>query len=155
MLKSNQGFTLIEMLMILAIVGLVAATAAVKWPGSLMNTFSLQAQTDQLTRDIQYAQSLAMSRAITGERYTITFDSTNSAYTIAKYGGGSLKSVSLGSGISFTSNNFSGGYLAFDGLGRPYNGTSLMASFLSIGLTKGGTTKTIKVWGNTGAVEVI
>ncbi len=147
--RSTGGFTVIELTIVLIIAGILAATVIVKWPGKSINIY---AQADQIVQDIRYAQSLAMAKATTGQRYRITF--ATSSYTIANNSGTTLKSASLDSGLSFTSNGFAGGYLAFDSLGRPYNGTTLMTGTISVSITGGGFTRTISVWDNTGAAEV-
>lgn len=145
----KDGFTAIDLIMVIIIVGILAVTVAVKWPGKSINIY---AQTDQVVQDIRYSQSLAMARATTGQRYRITFASAS--YTIANNSGTVIKTVSLDSALSFASNGFTGGYLAFDSLGRPYNGTALMTAKISVAVTGGGFTRTITIWGNTGAVEV-
>ena len=146
------GYTLMELMMTMVIIAIVAVTAIVKWPGtaSVFNVSS--AQSDQVAYDIRYAQSLAMTRATSGQRFRITF--STSSYTIADNSNTVIKSVSLSSGQSFASNGFTGGYLAFDSIGRPYNGATLMSATVTIGVTGGGSTKTITVWDNTGAVTV-
>jgi prepilin-type N-terminal cleavage/methylation domain-containing protein len=146
---TTRGFTLVEMIVVLVIMGILAATVVAEWPGMSLN---VRGQTDAVVQDIQYTQSLAMARATSGQRCQITFAA--SSYTIKDNAGNTAKSVSLGSGLSFTGNNFTGGYLAFDNLGQPYNGTSLMTSTVTIGITGGGSTNTISVQNSTGAVQV-
>ncbi|NBJ15538.1 MAG: type II secretion system protein [Dehalobacter sp. 4CP] len=145
----KDGFTAIDLVMVIIIAGILAVTVAVKWPGKSINIY---AQADQVVQDIRYAQSLAMARATTGQRYQIVFASTS--YTITNNIGTIIKTVPLDTGLAFTSNGFTGGYLSFDSLGRPYNGTVRMTANLSVAVTGGGFTKTITVWRNTGAVEV-
>jgi prepilin-type N-terminal cleavage/methylation domain-containing protein len=147
-LRLTDGFTLVELIIVLIIIGIVAATAMVGWPGKSIN---IVAQTDLIVQDIRFTQSRAMAQAKSGERWRITF--TGSSYTIADKNGTTIKSVSLDSGLSFTGNGFTGGYLAFDGMGAPYNGATLMTATVSIVLSGGGLTQTISVSKNTGAVQ--
>jgi prepilin-type N-terminal cleavage/methylation domain-containing protein len=146
---SISGFTAIELIVVLIIAGILAATVIVKWPGKDIN---LYAQADQIVQDIRYTQSLAMARAATGQRCRITFGA--SSYTITDNSGATTKSVSLDPGIVIANNGFTGGYLAYDGRGQPYNGTTLMTTTISVAVTGGGQTRTINVSRNTGAVQV-
>ncbi len=138
-----------ELIIVLVIVGIMAVTAVVMWPGESIN---VSGQTDAVVQDIRYTQTLAMARALSGQRCRITFGTTS--YTIADNTGAIVRSVSLGSGISIANNNFTGGYLAFDGRGAPYNGTTVMTAPITIDITSGGVTKRVSVWNTTGAVQV-
>ncbi len=148
MAPKTAGFTVMEFIVVLVIAGILGVTAYVKWPGKSIN---IHAQTDLVIQDIRYAQSLAMARATTGQRCRITFGT--SSYTITDNVGTAVKSVPLDSGLTFAGIGFTGGVLAFDGLGRPYSGTTLMTGNLSLSLTGGGLTKTMTVVKNTGAVQ--
>ena len=150
--SSTGGFTVMELVITMVIMAIVAVTVVVKWTGtdSVFNVTAARAE--QVANDIRYTQSLAMARATSGQRFRITF--STGSYTIADNSGATVKSVSLGSGITFANNTFTGGYLAFDSMGRSYNGATLMASILTISITGSGGPKTISVWDNTGAVTV-
>ncbi len=150
-----RGLTLLELIILMVVFGVLAATAAVKWSGRIGN---VRAPSDQVAQDIRYTQSLAMAK---GQRHRVYFYANS--YRISDGDGswvvhpatGSTNAVSLPSGVSFQSNGFAaGGYLAFDALGKPYNGTTPLAAATSVSITDGSETRTIVVRANTGAVTV-
>lgn len=148
-LPGRGGFTLLELVMIIAIIAVVAVTAFVKWPFTDTNAL---VQAENLSQDLRYAQSLAMALARTGERVTVTFGS--SGYVISDPKGSTVKNVTLAPGVTVTASNFSGGIVRFDGMGRPYSGSTLMSSAISLTVTAGGATKTVNLSAGTGAISV-
>jgi type II secretory pathway pseudopilin PulG len=150
-----------ELLAVIVIMGIAATMAAVKWQG---RTFEVAAQADQVIQDIRYTQALAMNRAQSAERYrTYFYTSSYRIFKVASDGAegavvhpstGSTNAVQLGSGLFFQSNGFSGG-LAFDNLGRPYRGTTLLSSVTSVQISGGGESRTIRVYPNTGATQAV
>lgn len=56
--KDCSGFTLIELIVVLTLVGVLSAYAVVRWPPS--NALILPAQADQFVTDIRHTQMLAM-----------------------------------------------------------------------------------------------
>lgn len=151
----SKGFTIIELLIVMVIIGLLAAAAIVTLSKQSINIY---AQRDQIAQDIRYTQALAMTQAAqAGGRYRILFGTTS--YTISQYASSTwtaIKTETLASGITFTNNNFTNGYVAFDSLGQPYNGstTTRMTATVTVSITGGGNTRTISVIKNTGSVEV-
>ncbi len=153
----SKGFTIIELLIVIIIIGSLAAAAIVSL--SRQSSIDLFAQRDQIAQDIRYTQTLAMTQSNpTGGRYRILFGTTS--YTISQYASSAwtaIKTENLTSGITFTSNNFTNGYVAFDSLGQPHNGTTnstLMTGTVTVSITDGVNTRTISVIENTGSVEV-
>lgn len=61
---ASSGFTLLELVFVLVIVGVIAAVAVPKWSSNA----HLGLGAEQLAQDIRYAQALSMSR---GGGYTI------------------------------------------------------------------------------------
>jgi len=81
----DAGFTLIELVMIIILLGVLSVTALVRWPAGLDN----RAATLEMIRGIRYAQHLAMTReyvqgdpwgvVINANRYSIRNPATEAA----------------------------------------------------------------------------
>jgi MSHA pilin protein MshC len=159
---NRKGFTLIELVMVLVLIGIVAMFVAPKL-GDVTGT-KTGAFRDKLKADIRYAQNLAMTR---NARYRVFFNTapapapngyavTDSAGTVVQdpAGGGSL-SVVLNAG-NYVNITFAVAplypFIEFDSLGRPYdNAGSLLAVAVTLTLSSGGGTVTISP--QTGAVN--
>lgn len=122
--KTNAGgFTLIEIVMVMTLLGIIAAYAAPRWLGSEP---LVDPQQRLLIRDLRHAQSLAMTQGrplnfeITASGYQIT--DTALAVINDPARGGNFQ-VSLESNLSIAGADFS-----FDSLGRPSDGSSLLSS---------------------------
>ena len=131
---NQKGFTLIELVMILVLVGILAVFVAPKLPNitsSRAISFS-----DKLRADIRYAQNLAMTRnrrtrvILTNTSYAITQDSSGAsncgsfaAVGDPAEGGGLSVALDTGdyAGIKLTVSAMT--CLEYDSLGRPYNCT--------------------------------
>ncbi len=57
--QSCNGFTLIELVVIIMIISVLAVFVTANWPGLTLN---LGAQTEQLAVDLRYTQSLSMTQ---------------------------------------------------------------------------------------------
>jgi prepilin-type N-terminal cleavage/methylation domain-containing protein len=155
--KAN-GFTLIEVVIVVLAIGILAVYPLIKWPGTVIN---LAAEAERLASDIRYAQSLAMTK---GDRYQFVRTSSNTyqirsaAGTPVILGQGS-STVTLNTGITFgTFVNLPNNLIAFDGTGAPYTdnispGTALSAT-ASIPITASGNTKTIVITPETGNITI-
>jgi prepilin-type N-terminal cleavage/methylation domain-containing protein len=67
----QQGFTLIELVIVIAVVSIIGIISVMSWTGSAID---LGGQAKQLANDISYTQSLAMSK---GTRYYLIITGTN------------------------------------------------------------------------------
>jgi len=148
-----QGFTAVEVIVAVVIVVILAAFASPMFNGTAATS---RTSADLVAQDICYVQALSMSR---GQDYRIYFYAAS--YQIKDGNGnpmiipssGKSAPVNLASGQTFQSNGFTS-YLAFDSMGRPYNGTTALASATSVSITDGSRSTTITVSANTGAVTV-
>ena len=152
-----QGFTLIELIMVMVVLGVVATVTAMRMPGAGLN---VSAQAEQLASDIRYTQSLAMGR---GQSFRINF--TAGTYQITDIGGvaqvhpgtGQTAAISLGTTVLSGYNPpYINSYLAFDSLGVPYTDltTTTQTSLAILTLTGGGEAYTLRVVPQTGRVQV-
>jgi Tfp pilus assembly protein FimT len=135
--RQQTGFTTIELVMIIVIIGVLAAVAAAKWP---TNTDEWPTAL-QLAEDIRLAQTLSLNR---GGGYSIERVSANS-YQILD--GGS----SVVGGVKVTSASLGAFDIAFDGLGRPtLTGASFTSGLLQITVGSGAA---VTIYQETGYVE--
>lgn len=141
-LYRKKGFTLIELIMILTIIGILAAVAVARMPNMAPIRIDMVAR--KLQSDIRYAQSLAVST----QRWTgLLFSAANNNYSVYIDGiddGASIPSgwsivndpltkknytVQLNSGdfagveIAIVYFNGNDNYLVFDRWGNPYSYT--------------------------------
>ena len=115
-LSSEFGFTLIELVMIIVIVAILAATAALKWPGNVEHEAAIKefkhafrfAQHQALTRDYS-DPTTAWGIFIAGNRYTIKRNDDSAS--VNDYTNRSL--------LDDTSIPLTGPDILFNGLGQP------------------------------------
>lgn len=144
----TAGFSITELIVVIVLLGLLAAFITIIWPGSSIN---LHAQAAALANDIRYTQSLAMSR---GQRFYLIKTSNNS-YQIGYIDGGNSVTIALPSGgstatldshISFgTFTNLPNNLIAFDSEGIPYVDTVSPGTPLTTVVTPSSPTASIQL----------
>lgn len=149
----QRGFTLIELVIVMLVLAILAATALIAWPGE---TPGLYGSMRQLAADIRYAQSLAMSRGqrvrinFQMDRYTLS-DRTGSSPVLHPVSGGGPRLLQSGT-VLVASNAF----LVFDGMGRPYRDAALpgarLGAHATLTLTAGTESISVQVTPDTGYV---
>ncbi|MBF0445313.1 MAG: GspH/FimT family protein [Magnetococcales bacterium] len=105
---NSHGFTLIELVLVIVLVGVLTVIMAAKWPGEAI---TLQGYRNNLAADINLAQSMAISRS---ESITIKNATNSGSYTIVDASGLELISPIQFNGV--TLDTFS---IVFDPYGNP------------------------------------
>ena len=152
----NIGFTLIELVIVIVVLGIIAITVAIKFPSS-SSSIQFGATTDQVVSDIRYTQSLSMNL---NERYRINFASNSYSIedaknNLIKHPAANSTTITLATGTSF-SKPPTPNCIAFDGRGEPCDcsaGTALTITEI-IQLANSSTTRDITVTPTTGYVSI-
>lgn len=153
-LLTIAGFSLIELVMVILIVGIIMVTVVPKWTGTATNV-GYEAQ--RLLSDIRYAQGLSMT---TGQRYRWVKTGSNT-YQILNEAGSAITlplggtTLTFSSGVTFgTLTNLPSSLVAFSSVGAPYTTSTIpgtaLASTASIPLTAAGQTRTVQISPQTG-----
>lgn len=147
MRAATSGFTLIELVTVIAVLGVGSAVFMMKGPTPALMTLPSQAQT--LASDIRHVQTLATTL---GRRLELTF--TASGYSMSCVDVASpcpAFSVVLQKGVTLSSHVPAA--LDFNSLGQPLtSGVAGTATSASYTLQSGGTTKVVTVTQHTGFV---
>jgi prepilin-type N-terminal cleavage/methylation domain-containing protein len=138
----SAAYTLIELVIVLLVVGILAATAAPKYSESLAS-FRLQAVAHRIAGDIGHARRTAQQNS---SMQTISFDVDTNSYTLSGVTSIDRRSqgyqFSLGQteySCQLVSANFNGSpVLTFDVYGRPQSAGSIVVQY-------GGATRNITV----------
>lgn len=137
-----KGMTLIEVIMIMTIVGILAATVVPKFDFATSSKTSVDGTAYMIASDIRYAQEFAMANRVSK---TVTFTNGSSVYAFNPASTGMDPSGRLPSGVTISS-NFT---ITFNSLGEPTTGGSG-----SVIVSGGGQTRTISVLNYTGKVNI-
>ena len=138
-INNPKGFTVIEIIAVLVVVGVLAAIAAVRFRGT--STISVIGAAEMIQADIRYAQEAAMAEHTAK---SVIFNNGSSVYTFSPASGmdplGELPSgVTIG-------NNFT---VTFNPLGEPTAGGGG-----SVSVSADGQSKTISITNYTGKVGI-
>jgi prepilin-type N-terminal cleavage/methylation domain-containing protein len=112
--RAARGFTLVEMMIVIGLIGILSTVAAFAWQG-----FRDNANLRTAARDIATSISASKQRAVAeGIRYRLTFSAGGNSYTIAADPfTPALTQTKLladfGAGLSIVSTNFALGQLTF------------------------------------------
>ncbi len=107
--KTQRGFSLVELIVVIIIVGIISVLAIPRWFG---DTNTLSSETDRLVNTILYIQEMAVSN---GKTAYLTIDGTANSYTGYLTESGSdteiFSAVTIDSSITIASST-----IEFDGL---------------------------------------
>ncbi len=153
----RQGFTLIELVLVLVLAGIIATFAIPRWDMSI----NASADAQRLASQIQYTQMLAMTHA---QDFMLNLSTSAGTYNISTTTGTAVpdpitgsNSTALGSNTAFgTITNLPNNLIAFDGLGIPYIDSALstpLASIATIAISQGNKTYTVQINPTTGWVS--
>jgi len=118
----HTGFTLIEMVMMLILIGVLAVVFVPRAPSKGSLTFAGQAQ--QLASDIRYVQALSMTHGqryclnLTGTGYRMTTSNCSTSVGVEHPAGATFPIALDGVTLSWT--NLPSNLVTFTGKGEPY-----------------------------------
>ena len=146
----QQGFTLIELVIVLMLLGIMSAIALPRWAPA---DTTVSAQANRLARDLRHVQSMAMQQG-----RTLTLD-IQTAATYRATDSGSITVTDPATQQPFTiamDNNVtvSGIDTDFDSLGRPVASSTLLATPRIFTVTGNTTVATVTVSPVTGFIVV-
>jgi prepilin-type N-terminal cleavage/methylation domain-containing protein len=139
--SNPSGLTLVEIIIVMAIIGILAATIVPRFDFTTTSRASVDGAAYMIASDIRYAQEWAMANRISK---SVTFASGSSAYTFGPTNNMD-PSGRLPSGVTIN-NNLT---ITFNSLGEPTAGGGS-----SVAVSGGGQTKTISVVNYTGKVNI-
>jgi prepilin-type N-terminal cleavage/methylation domain-containing protein len=137
-----RGMTLIEVIMVMAIIGILAAIVIPRFDFATSTRASVDGAAYMIASDIRYAQEFAMANRVSK---TVTFTNGSSVYTFSPASTGMDPSGRLPSGATIgTTVAFT-----FNSLGEPTSGGGSPVT-----VSGGGQTRTITVLNYTGKVNI-
>ena len=118
-MRKNSGFTLTELMVTIAVIGILAGLAVPNFIGWLPN-YKLRSGAEDIRSTLQLARITAIKRNATA---TVSFDIANETYQ-ASVGGQTFRSGKMPAGIDIFSATFGGGtFVQFDSQGIAINNT--------------------------------
>jgi prepilin-type N-terminal cleavage/methylation domain-containing protein len=163
--RSSQGFTLIEVVMVVVIVGILAVVAIPRFQA--INAIKLSAAAKKIVSDIRYVQALAVSAHDT---YGLTFETSQELYNVTRIRDNTFvkdpysrsnftvdfKTDPVYMGTEITSVNFgNANRLQFDWQATPQNRTNVsLTQEGNVVISYKGASMTIYVRPGTGTVRV-
>jgi prepilin-type N-terminal cleavage/methylation domain-containing protein len=157
--RSRQGFTLVELLVVIVVIGVLSGIAAPN-VSRMMDSYRVRAASRQLATELQYAKTKAIAE---NANYQVHFDVVNSRYRTEKSDGtndgpwrntADATTAYNGNGVSLAK-GFTGDFLIFTPIGEALDsaGAPLVADATVVLSTVGSLSKTVSI-ANSGRVQV-
>jgi|GEM_PF-5058161 len=144
MLKSQQGFTLIEMLIVIAIVGVFANLAFIQINNAIASN-DLTCAANQMAINIRTMQHLSLQKGRSDTTNTVNMTITPSTYTINSFGT-TLPTVTLPNNITTEGN----AVLIYD----PYNSENNTNRMITLTNANNQQKRTIVISKETGRIRI-
>lgn len=149
-----KGFTLIELIMVILLLGILSISAVVKWPDRMDDA----AAVGEFKRAVRYGQHMAITRAFNGMGTAWGITISNNRYTVQRRGTNCSTCAAAGCATDFcqryllddSSITLSAGQIWFNGLGEPFDAG--LAAMSDTVFTIAGSSN-VTVYGETGYVE--
>jgi len=139
-ISHSKGMTFIEVIMVIVIIGILAATVIPRFDFGTTSRASVDGAAYMIASDIRYAQEFAMANWVSKE---IQFTATSNAYSFSPTNNldpsGRLQGATIGTTIIFR----------FNSLGEP-----ILNGGASVTVSDGVNTRTIRVEDYTGKVTI-
>ncbi len=110
-LRASAGFTFLEALLVMSLIGILLSLGAITWRGHTQQQ-QLKYGIVQVASDLREAQERAKEARV---QYTVTFTAASSLYVIARSGGGFVENARLPDGVAPTA----GAVVTFSSFGQP------------------------------------
>lgn len=154
--RVQEGFTLIELVMIILLLGIISVSVAVKWPSGMQES----AAVGEFKRAVRYAQHQAITREFTGIDSAWGISISGNQYTVQRRGTDCSSCAAADCAADFcnrfllenSSITITSGKIWFNGLGEPFDDSLLALSDTVFTITESSGTS-VTVYGETGYVE--
>jgi prepilin-type N-terminal cleavage/methylation domain-containing protein len=152
-IPQSKGFTLIEVILVMVIIGILAATVVPRIDFTISTTASVDGAAYIVASDIRYVQECAMANRVSK---SVTFTLTQNFYTFPATSPPTSSldpSGRLPEGATISSATYT---LIFNSLGEPTSiptGSPYYVDLITV--SAGGLSRTIRIWSFTGKVVIL
>jgi type II secretory pathway pseudopilin PulG len=155
---SKHGFTLIELVMIILLLGILSVSVAVKWPTEMKETAAVK----EFKRAVRYAQHKAMTREFSGINTAWGILVAGNKYTVQRRGTDCSTCSNTGcaeadycnrSLLDNSSITITDGKVWFNGFGEPFDDAPLALIVATTFTITESTGSTLQIYPETGYVE--